>query len=396
MSRLELAVASAVPWLTVAASLTPGAAAGQAPGKAVVRGPYLQQTRSSSTYVVWQTDRPLAGAVHYGRRRAGEHVRRAPNRRRLHAVQLRGLSPSTSYRYRVSAGRRTTRAFRFTTAKVGAQPFRFGVIGDYGSGRPPAYRNAALLRREAVDFILTAGDNVYPRGLEREYDRGLFRPFGALMHRVALWPTLGNHDYGNEEGAPSRHTADAYFRNFVLPRDPGRERFYSFRHGNAEFLAIDVEGTSFAPASRQYRWIDATLRRSRACWTIPYFHHPAHPEYVSPPAGDVTKLRQIQRWLLPLFERHAVKLVLTAHEHNYVRSKRLIGGREDRRGVTYVLAGGGGAALDPLPPAASPLTAARGRFFHHLLVSVAGRELRVRAIDTAGRVRDRFRLSCRA
>jgi hypothetical protein len=117
---------------------------------------------------------------------------------------------------------------------------------------------------------------------------------------------------------------------------------------------------------------------------------------VSPPAGDVTKLRQIQRWLLPLFERHAVKLVLTAHEHNYVRSKRLIGGREDRRGVTYVLAGGGGAALDPLPPTASPLTAARGRFFHHLLVSVAGRELRVRAIDTAGRVRDRFRLSCRA
>ena len=312
----------------------------------------------------------------------------------MHAIQLRGLSPATSYRYRVSAGRRTTGAFRFSTAKVGAVPFRFGVIGDYGSGKPPAYRNAALLRREDVDFILTTGDNVYPRGLEREYDRGLFRPFGALMGRVAIWPTLGNHDYG-DEGTPPRRRADAYFRNFVLPREPGRERFYSFRYGNAEFLAIDDEVTSFAPASRQYRWIDATLRRSRACWTIPYFHHPAHAEYVNPTAGDLEKLRHVQRWLLPLFERHGVKLVLTAHEHNYVRSRRLLGGREDRRGVTYVLAGGGGAALEPLPPTPSPLTAVRGRFFHHILVTVAGRALRVRAIDTSGRVRDRFRLSCR-
>lgn len=393
MSQRDLALGSTLPLLAVLATLMPGDAAAQAPD--IVRGPYLQQTRSTSTYVVWQTEEPMAGAVHYGTRSASERVRSAPSRRTVHAVQLKGLFPGTSYRYRVSAGGRSTRAFRFSTSTVGADPFRFGVIGDYGSGTPPAYRNAALLRREDVDFMLTAGDNVYPAGLERQYDRGLFRPFGALMRRVPMWPTLGNHDYGDEEGAPSRRTADAYFRNFVLPRDPGRERFYSFRFANAEFLAIDSEVSSFAPGSRQYRWIDATLRRSRACWRIPYFHHPAHAEYVNPPAQDLTKLRHVQRWLLPLFERHGVKLVLTGHEHNYVRSRRLIGGREDRRGVTYVLAGGGGAALDPLPPTPSPLTAMRGRFFHHLLVTVAGRALRVRAIDTAGRVRDRFRLSCR-
>jgi acid phosphatase type 7 len=395
MSRPEFALGSALPLLAVMALLTPAAAVAKEPDKGIVRGPYLQQTRSTSTYVVWQTERPMAGAVHYGIGSAGERVRSAPSRRRMHAIQLRGLSPATSYWYRVSAGRRTTGAFRFSTAKVGAVPFRFGVIGDYGSGKPPAYRNAALLRREAVDFMLTTGDNVYPGGLEREYDRGLFRPFGALMGRVAIWPTLGNHDYGDDEGGRSRRTADAYFRNFVLPREPGRERFYSFRYGNAEFLAIDDEVTSFAPGSRQYRWIDATLRRSRACWTIPYFHHPAHAEYVNPTAGDLEKLRHVQRWLLPLFERHGVKLVLTAHEHNYVRSRRLLGGREDRRGVTYVLAGGGGSALEALPPTPRPLTAVRGRFFHHILVTVAGRALRVRAIDSAGRVRDRFSLSCR-
>jgi calcineurin-like phosphoesterase family protein len=379
--------------LVVVAWLPPGAEAAQAPGEGIVRGPYLQQTRTRSTYVVWQTNRPLVGAVLYGRRSSRERTRHAPRRRVLHAIQLRGLSPATSYVYRVRAGRRTTRAFRFATAKMGATPFRFGAIGDFGNGSVPAYRNAALLRREAVDFILTMGDNVYPLGLETEYRRGLFRPFGSLMGRVALWPTLGNHDYGNE-GAMFRRTGNAYLRNFVLPRRPGRERFYSFRYANAEFVAIDVEVTSFAPGSRQYRWIDATLRRSRACWKIPYFHHPAHAEYVNPDAEDIAKLRDVQRWLVPLFERHGVKLVLDAHEHNYIRSKSLLAGRPHPRGVTYVLAGGGGGALEPLPPTPSPLTAARGRFFHHLLVSVAGREARVSAIDTAGRVRDRIRVTC--
>jgi acid phosphatase type 7 len=206
------------------------------------------------------------------------------------------------------------------------------------------------------------------------------------MRGTPLWPTLGNHDYGNE-GPLHRGTADAYFRNFVLPRHPGRERYYSFRYANAEFLAIDSEVTSFAPGSPQYRWIDATLGRSRACWKIPFFHHPAHAEYVTPESGDVARLRQLKRWLVPLFEGHGVRLVLSGHEHNYVRSRRL-------DGITYVVTGGGGAELQPLPPAPSPNTAARGRFFHHLLVSVAGQEMRVRAIDVRGRARDRFSVRC--
>jgi len=378
--------ACAVPLLVAVASVGQGEAAAQAPGAGIVRGPYLQQTRSTSTYVVWQTDRPMAGAVLYGRSSRRQHVRRDRRQRVMHGVRIRGLSPATSYRYRVRAGRRTTRAFRFTTAKVGAAPFRFGVIGDYGSGTRPAYRNAALLRREAIEFLVSVGDNVYPLGLEREYGRALFRPFGPLMRGVSLWPTLGNHDYG-DEGPRPRRTADAYFRNFVLPREPGHERFYSFRYGNAEFLAIDDEVTSFAPRSPQYRWIDATLRRSRACWKIPYLHHPVHAEYVNPSAADMRKLRHVRRWLAPLFERHGVKLVLTGHEHNYVRSRALAG-------VTYVITGGGGAALEPLPLAPSVLTAARGEFFHHLLISVAGSEMRVRAVDITGRVRDSFRLSC--
>jgi acid phosphatase type 7 len=204
MGHRALALAAAVPLLA-------GPAAHHQSG-GIARGPYLQQTTSTSTYVVWQTETPMPGAVLYGRSGSREQVRRDPGRTALHAVRLRGLEPSTSYAYHVRAGSRSTRAFHFTTAKVGAEPFTFGVIGDYGSGRRPAYRNAALLRREAVEFVVSTGDNVYPRGLEDEYDRGLFQPFGSLMRRVALWPTLGNHDYG-DEGTMRRRTARAYLHS---------------------------------------------------------------------------------------------------------------------------------------------------------------------------------------
>ena len=365
----------------------------QPPGK-IVRGPYLQQTGATSTFIVWQTDRPLTGAVHYGTRSTRQREQRAPNRRTMHAVRLHGLSPGTTYVYRISAGGRTTRVFRFTTATADAQSLTFGVIGDFGSGSSAERRNAELLEAEPVDLVLTVGDNVYPLGTEREYPRALFGPFGSLMHRIALWPSLGNHDYGAQEGVPLRGTAAAYLRNFVLPARPGGERYYSFRRGNAEFLAIDSERTSFAPGSPQYRWIARTLARSHACWKIPYFHHPVHPEYVHPMAGDLTKQAQLERWLVPLFERYGVKLVLTGHEHNYVRTRPLIGGHPNQRGIVYIISGGGGAALDPLPPQSSPLSAARGRFFQHLLVSIHRRRAEVRAIDAAGRVRDRVRLAC--
>ncbi len=369
------------------------AADGAAAAPRIVRGPYLQQTTARTTLVVWQTDRRTPGAVLYGARRPSERTVHARASRTLHAVRLSGLAPATSYAYRVRVGRRLTHPVRFRTGPRTSGHFRFGAIGDFGTGNRVARRHAALLRREDVDFLVTTGDNVYPDGLDAQYDAALFRPFGWLMKRISLWPSLGNHDYG-DEGGMSRGTARAYFRNFVLPRRPGRERYYAFRYGNAEFLSLDTEVTPFAPGTRQYRWIEATLRRSPACWKIPYFHHPAYAEYVDPPAADVARLREVRRWLVPLFERYGVELVLDSHEHNYVRSVPMVGGRRDAGGPTYVLTGGGGAPLDPLPAAPQPLTAVRGAFFHHLVVAVSGRKLTARAIDPAGRVRDRFALAC--
>ena len=49
-----------------------------------------------------------------------------------------------------------------------------------------------------------------------------------------------------------------------------------------------------------------------------------------------------------LFEKYGVDLVLTGHDHNYERSRPMIGDRQataDEKGITYLVVGGGGANL---------------------------------------------------
>jgi hypothetical protein len=86
-----------------------------------------------------------------------------------------------------------------------------------------------------------------------------------------------------------------------------------------------------------------------------------------------------------LFERFDVDLVLSGHDHNFQRFAA-------RRGVRYVVHGGGGAALYPLQrcPAGYPrrVAARSARGF----LSIVAREdsLRVLALSPAGRLVDRL------
>jgi hypothetical protein len=94
--------------------------------------------------------------------------------------------------------------------------------------------------------------------------------------------------------------------------------------------------------------------------------------------------RVASQWV-PLFERYGVQLVLSGHEHSYQRFLA-------RRGVTYVVHGGGGAI--PYPPrscpAGYPTRAAARLGFGFLSVVVARDSLTVSAITQRGRRIDRL------
>jgi 3',5'-cyclic AMP phosphodiesterase CpdA len=130
---------------------------------------------------------------------------------------------------------------------------------------------------------------------------------------------LGNHDVRVKGG---RYQFDEL-------QMPGR--YFRRALGPVELYLLDSNSVDNA----QTAWLRRTLARSKARWRVAVAHHPAFScgNYAAHP--DI-----VARWV-PLFERYRVKLVLAGHDHNYQRFA-------PRRGVRYIVHGGGNPNLYPL------------------------------------------------
>src|SRR5262245_43288119 len=76
---------------------------------------------------------------------------------------------------------------------------RFAVIGDWGTGDGDGIVTAKRMieahERASFDFIITAGDNIYPNGSGCYFDKHFEQPFADIIRsRVPFYAVLGNHD----------------------------------------------------------------------------------------------------------------------------------------------------------------------------------------------------------
>ena len=101
--------------------------------------------------------------------------------------------------------------------------------------------------------------------------------------------------------------------------------------GDVELFVLDSNNVNAAQTS----WLERALASSNVLWKVAVLHHPAFTcgSYHSHP-------NVVRRWV-PLFERYGVRIVLSGHDHNYQRFV-------PRRGVTYVVHGGGAGAFYPI------------------------------------------------
>jgi 3',5'-cyclic AMP phosphodiesterase CpdA len=238
---------------------------------------------------------------------------------------------------------------------------RILAVGDFGVGGERERRTGEAMRRYEARYgatlLVTLGDNDYtrsPSAFRRNW-RGAFGWLGDAGVRVA--GTLGNHDYEVEKGRYELETLG-------MPAP-----YYTRRAGDVELFLLDSNAIDDA----QTAWLRRRLRASTARWKIAAFHHP--PYSCGFHAGNETV---VARWL-PLFERFGVDLVLSGHEHSYQRFAR--------RGIAYVVHGGGGAPLyPPLPCPRRYPERQFARLGYGFLAILAGEErLRVTALDLSGR-----------
>jgi hypothetical protein len=241
------------------------------------------------------------------------------------------------------------------------------AIGDFGVGGDSQQTLGAAVRRfearNPASWLITLGDNDYtesPSAFRANW-RSSFGWTAKAGVRVA--GTLGNHDVRVQGGRYE-------YRDLGMPG-----RYYRRAAGPVELYLLD----SNAVDAVQTAWLRRSLARSKARWRIAAFHHPAFTcgTYTSNP-------EVVARWV-PLFERYDVQLVLAGHDHNYQRFA-------PRRGVRYVVHGGGSATHYPLTrcPSSSPRRLAGGTKQGFLYLAIRGGRLDGYAVDTGGRRTDHF------
>ena len=215
---------------------------------------------------------------------------------------------------------RPTRVFGLQPAE---QSVKFAVIGDWGSGNG---EESAIVRRllethkcSPLDFVVTAGDNIYPNGSGRYFGSRFETPFADFIRqRVNFYTVLGNHDVKEGRGDQCNYPM------FNM----GGKSYYSIQKGDslAEFFMLDSNDFS----REQADWLDRALASSTAHWKIAVFHHPVYSSGKWH-GSDLTLRSQLE----PILKKYGVRLGFSGHDHIYERVL-------PQNGVHYFVTGSGG------------------------------------------------------
>lgn len=214
------------------------------------------------------------------------------------------------------------------------------VLGDWGTGeegqRDVSEAIARTFRDSPPQFVLTAGDNFYPKGVTGPDDpvwethfEDVYR--GSFWDGLVFFPILGNHDHDQRPEGQVQYSS-------ISSRWKMPSRHYTFRKdipggGSVLFLALDTEPIAnespTSPAQRE--WADSVLSGASADWVVVAGHHPVA-------TGGWHKTDDnVKASLLPLLGAHA-DLYVSGHNHSIELLETGVG--------TLQAVCGGGSGLD--------------------------------------------------
>lgn len=295
-------------------------------------------------------------------------------------VSVTGLSPSTCYRYRIAHD--ALREGRFCTARESGEPVKFLAIGDTNPAVGDTQGVLDVVLGEDPDFVLHLGDIQYYASVFDSWAHW-FPAMAPMLRKAAFMPSVGNHEYENDF-----EFADYYQRLFGGAGFDGTVEYYRFQSGGIWFFSLNTE-QSLKAGSEQAQWLETQLADAASQagfrFSVVYFHKPMMTlSKYAQKSGERAHFR-------PIFAEHGVKLVLTGHVHGY---ERFVDGD-----LTYIVSGGGGAALHDLDekiatrPEEAAMRQASAERYHATLFEVLADRIEGRAISHEGEALDSFSIA---
>ncbi len=357
----------------VTAGITPRDAAAAGPFS---RGPFLQSLGQTGVTVKVELLAPETVSVEVTGPDGVAKKASIEEARRFQSMRVDGLSPGTSYRYRVLAGAAGVASDegRFTTAPADARPFKFVMYGD--SRSDPA-THAAVVRAILAtpsDFLVHTGDMVAV-GDEEDDWKSFFDVENPLLRDRCVFASIGNHELLGDKGVG----AAAFLRYFAISTDSGKDSpklYGSMRWGNTRFFLLNAMDDWSGEARA---WLKDELDRAASeaglVHRFAVLHHGPHS---SGPHGGNERLHK--NGVLPILKEGKVDLIFAGHDHAYER------GTGD--GLKYVVSGGAGAPLYPRK-SKDAATAMFESVHHFVEVSVDGDKVDLVAKRASGSILER-------
>ncbi len=240
-----------------------------------------------------------------------------------HQVAVTDLAPGTAYTYRVgdAAQNLWSEPCTFVTDDLD-DAFGFITIADVQASSDENFAHAAKTLRGAVktlpdaEFTVNLGDYVNDNTND-EWD-WYFNNFAFANNALTHVPVAGNHD-----GNITNKLNTFCFRNtFCLDKSDNESLegvYYSFDYGNAHFTVLNTNDM-YPMSQAQRNWLVNDVTNSNAMWKILLMHRSLYSAGKNINKPDTIVMRDV---LLPIIDKLDIDLVLSGHDHMYMRTAQV-------------------------------------------------------------------------
>lgn len=315
----------------------------------------MTQDPSTSRTLMWQSQDEDNGALAEIRKK-GEPVSQVVKAqssvltdngvtRHLHTAAVTGLTPGTSYEYRVGNDRKRSSWMPLETPAgntFSALIFPDSQSADY-SGWKTLVQKAYKDHRD-VSFFVNMGDLVDNGEHAYQWD-AWFDALQGVIERIPVAPILGNHETYTLDWKVRRPLA--YLQLFQLPAGDARYagEFYSFDVGEVHFVVLNTQDSELKEwepnlFKDEAEWLRRDLTGTKKKWKVILMHRDVlQYGFASRPTPREEGFSDTGRFFMPIFDEVQVDAVLTAHLHTFRDRGHIKGFRRDGTGPLYLLTG---------------------------------------------------------
>lgn len=209
----------------------------------------------------------------------------------------------------------------------------FITTGDWGSESLIYSINKKNMEKQRnINFNILLGDNFYPSGVESIHDKQWKTMFETTFDKPCF-PVLGNHDYVLNPNAQIMYSKTNdnwkmpfYYYDMILHITEKESAHFIFI--DTCLIANDITHTLltmcntnqssivaynqllFSYTNKQKKWLRDVLHNSKSKWKIVCGHYPVYSN------GPHILSRQLQQFLVPLFDQYKVDFYISGHDHN--------------------------------------------------------------------------------